>query len=478
MSTNNSLNQATRLEEDLLGSLEVPADAYYGIQTLRAVNNFKLTDVTLSSFPDFIIALAMVKQACAVANFKLGYLSEEKFKAIEYACQQLIKGKYHDQFPIDMVQGGAGTSTNMNVNEVIANLALEHLGHAKGDYQHLDPNNDVNMAQSTNDAYPTAMRLGLLLGKDSFLTSLDELIKALRKKAKEFTGIIKMGRTQLQDAVPMTLEQEFNAFATNLEEDLNRTASLIEDLMCEVNLGGTAIGTGLNTDPEYQGLAVAALAEISGQPMKSAADLVEATSDTGGFLFYSSMLKRTAIKLSKISNDLRLLSSGPRTGLCEINLPARQPGSSIMPGKVNPVIPEAMNQVAFQVTGNDMAITMAVEAGQLQLNVMEPLIAFKLFESVRLLQRSIDMMRELCIEGITANTDRCKTLMENSIGLVTALNPYIGYRNSTKIAKQALEDGCGVIELIKEAGILDEELLAEILKPENMVAPRKPSKKS
>lgn len=470
-------NSNFRIEEDLLGSLEVPADAYYGIQTLRAVNNFKLTDVTLASFPDFIIALAMVKQACAEANCQLGYLPAEKCEAIKHACQQLIKGEHHDQFPIDMIQGGAGTSTNMNANEVIANLALEYLGHEKGDYQHLDPNNDVNMAQSTNDAYPTAIRLGLLLGKDSFLTSLDELIKAIRKKAAEFKGVLKMGRTQLQDAVPMTLEQEFNAFATNLEEDLNRTASLIEDLMNEVNLGGTAIGTGLNTDPEYQGLAISALARISGQPIEAAADLVEATSDTGGFLFYSSMLKRTAIKLSKISNDLRLLASGPRTGFCEINLPARQPGSSIMPGKVNPVIPEAVNQVAFQITGNDMAITMAVEAGQLQLNVMEPLIAFKLFESVRLLQRAMDMLRELCIEGITANADRCKQLMENSIGLVTALNPYIGYKNSTKIAKRALQEGCGVIELIKEECLLDEDLLAEVLKPENMVAPRKPSKK-
>ncbi|SEP56066.1 MULTISPECIES: aspartate ammonia-lyase [Pseudomonas] len=467
----------SRLEKDLLGTLEVPAEAYYGIQTLRAVNNFRLSGVTLSHYPKLVVALAMVKQAAAEANYRLGYLPGDKYEAIVMACTKIINGEYHDQFVVDMIQGGAGTSTNMNANEVIANVALEVLGHGKGEYKYLHPNNDVNMAQSTNDAYPTAIRLGLLLGHDTLLSSLENLIESLSGKAVEFASVLKMGRTQLQDAVPMTLGQEFRAFATTLGEDLGKLKTIAPDLLTEVNLGGTAIGTGINADPGYQTLAVRSLAEISGQPLKPAADLIEATSDMGAFVLFSGMLKRLAVKLSKICNDLRLLSSGPRTGINEINLPARQPGSSIMPGKVNPVIPEAVNQVAFEVIGNDLALTLAAEGGQLQLNVMEPLIAYKIFDSIRLLKRAMDMLREHCIDGITANVDRCRELVEHSIGLVTALNPYIGYENSTRIARMALETGRGVLELVREENLLDEMTLADILRPENMIAPRLAPKK-
>jgi aspartate ammonia-lyase len=447
-----------RTEKDLLGVLEVPAQAYYGIQTLRAVNNFRLSGVPISHYPKLVVGLAMVKQAAADANRELGHLSEAKHAAISEACARLIRGDFHEEFVVDMIQGGAGTSTNMNANEVIANIALEAMGHQKGEYQYLHPNNDVNMAQSTNDAYPTAIRLGLLLGHDALLASLDSLIQAFAAKGQEFSHVLKMGRTQLQDAVPMTLGQEFRAFATTLSEDLARLKTLAPELLTEVNLGGTAIGTGINADPRYQHLAVQRLALISGQPLVPAADLIEATSDMGAFVLFSGMLKRTAVKLSKICN--------------EINLPARQPGSSIMPGKVNPVIPEAVNQVAFQIIGNDLALTIAAEGGQLQLNVMEPLIAFKIFDSIRLLQRAMDMLREHCIVGITANEERCRELVEHSIGLVTALNPYIGYENATRIARIALESGRGVLELVREEGLLDDEMLADILRPENMIAPR------
>lgn len=467
-----SASALLRLEEDLLGTLEVPAEAYYGIQTLRALNNFHLSGVPMSQFPQLITALAMVKQAAADANYELGHLSAAKHAAITQACQKISHGEYHDQFVVDMIQGGAGTSANMNANEVIANLALEAMGRIKGEYHYVHPNNDVNMAQSTNDAYPTAVRLGLLLVHETLLDSLEALVQAFAAKGDEFADVLKMGRTQLQDAVPMTLGQEFNAFASSLGDVLKHLRQLAPTLLSEVNLGGTAIGTGINADPNYQALAVQRLAEISGQPLRPAADLIAATSDMGAFVAFSGMLKRLAVKLSKISNDLRLLSSGPRTGINEINLPPCQPGSSIMPGKVNPVIPEAVNQVAFEVIGNDVALTMAAEAGQLQLNVMEPLIAYKLFDSIRLLQRAMDMLRENCVVGITANATRCRELMENSIGLITALNPYIGYENASRIARQALTNGCGILELVREQGLLDEAMLADILRPENMIAPR------
>ncbi len=463
---------AFRVEKDLLGSLEVPADALYGIQTLRAVHNFRLSGVPLSHYPQLVVALAMVKQAAADANHQLGHLDDARHHAISQACARLIRGEFHEQFVVDVIQGGAGTSTNMNANEVIANLALEAMGRERGDYQALHPNNHVNMAQSTNDAYPTAIRLGLLLGHDALLASLSSLIDAFDAKGDEFAGVLKMGRTQLQDAVPMTLGQEFHAFATTLRDDWYCLKRVVPDQLREINLGGTAIGTGINADPDYQLLAVTRLGDISGQQLVAAPDLIEATSDMGAFVTVSSQLKRLALKLSKVCNDLRLLSSGPRTGIHEINLPARQPGSSIMPGKVNPVIPEAVNQVAFEVIGNDLAVTLAAEAGQLQLNVMEPLIAYKLFDSIRLLQRAMDMLRERCVVGITANEQRCRELVEHSIGLVTALNPWIGYENATRIAARALASGRGVLELVREEGLLDEATLSEILRPENMIAPR------
>ena len=459
-----------RKEKDLLGTLAVPLDAYYGVQTQRALENFTLSGVPLAHFPKLIVGLAMVKKAAAAANHDIGELDPVKFDAISVACDRIINGEFHDQFVVDMIQGGAGTSTNMNANEVIANVALEHLGFAKGEYHKLHPNNDVNMSQSTNDAYPTAIRVGLQLSHAELVDSLALLQQAFAAKRDEFRDIIKMGRTQLQDAVPMTLGQEFGAYATTLGEDIDRIAGMY-DLLREVNLGGTAIGTGLNADPRYAVLAVDHLARICGYPMRLAADLIEATSDMGAFVLFSGMTKRLAVKLSKICNDLRLLSSGPRTGLFEINLPPQQPGSSIMPGKVNPVIPEAVNQVAYQVIGNDLAITMAAEAGQLQLNVMEPLIAYKILESMRLLRRAMDMLRERCVVGITANADRCRELVNNSIGLITALNPYIGYDNATRIAAIALHTGRGVLELVREEGLVEESLLLEILKPENMVNP-------
>ena len=461
-----------RVEHDLLGNKEVPASVYYGVHTLRAVENFPVTGTPISHYPDLVRALAIIKLAAARANAELGLLDAARADAIVAACREVMAGKLADQFVVDVIQGGAGTSTNMNANEVIANIALEAMGHEKGEYQHLHPNNDVNMAQSTNDAYPTAIRVGLLLGHDFLLTALDKLIQSFAAKGLEFGHVLKMGRTQLQDAVPMTLGQEFRAFATTLGEDLQHLKRMAPALLTEVNLGGTAIGTGINADPAYQKLAVERLAIISGHPVVPAADLIEATSDMGAFVLFSGMLKRTAVKLSKICNDLRLLSSGPRTGINEINLPARQPGSSIMPGKVNPVIPEAVNQVAFEVIGNDLALTMAAEGGQLQLNVMEPLIAYKVLDSIRLLTRAMDMLRELCIDGISANEQRCRELMENSIGLVTALNPYIGYENATRIAKTALDTGRGVLELVREEQLLDEATLADILRPENMIAPR------
>ncbi|HBX38240.1 MAG TPA: aspartate ammonia-lyase [Pseudohongiella sp.] len=460
-----------RIEKDLLGPLAVPADVYYGVQTQRALENFNLTGVPLAHFPKMIIGLAMVKKAAAAANHDIGLLEPQRFKAIDHACDRLINGEFHDQFVVDMIQGGAGTSTNMNANEVIANIALEFLGHKKGEYKHLHPNNDVNMSQSTNDVYPTSIRVGLQLSHSELVDSLACLQAAFAGKRDEFKDIIKMGRTQLQDAVPMTLGQEFGAYATTLGEDIERIGGMY-DLLLEVNLGGTAIGTGINADPRYAVLAVDHLARIAGYPMRLAADLIEATSDMGAFVLFSGMTKRLAVKLSKICNDLRLLSSGPRTGLFEINLPPQQPGSSIMPGKVNPVIPEAVNQVAYQVIGNDLAITMAAENGQLQLNVMEPLIAYKILENMRLLRRAMDMLRERCVVGITANVERCRELVNNSIGLITALNPYIGYENATRIAALALESGRGVVDLVREEGLLDEKLLQEILKPENMVNPR------
>ncbi|MBU6953690.1 aspartate ammonia-lyase [Hahella sp. HN01] len=461
-----------RIEHDLLGDEPVPRDAYYGIQTQRAKQNFNITGVPISHFPELINSLAMVKMAAARANQQTGQLSDAKAEVIEAACRDIINGGYHDQFIVDLIQGGAGTSTNMNANEVIANRALEIMGHVKGEYEFLHPNNDVNMSQSTNDAYPTAARLAIIFASEPLSAALSDLIKALEEKSREFADVIKMGRTQLQDAVPMTLGQEFGAYAVTLREDIDRI-SYAAGLLQEVNLGGTAIGTGLNAHPDYPDLAIDALADISGKPMQLAHCLVEATSDMGAFILFSGVLKRLAVKLSKVSNDLRLLSSGPRAGFNEINLPPMQPGSSIMPGKVNPVIPEAMNQTAFQVIGNDLAITMAAEAGQLQLNAMEPLIIYNLLSGMRMLGEAIKMLETKCVAGITANKEHCENTVKNSIGIITALNPFIGYQNATRIAKKALHTGRGVVELVLEEGLLTAAQLDELLQPSKMLSTRR-----
>ncbi|MWC20027.1 aspartate ammonia-lyase [Acinetobacter johnsonii] len=462
----------TRVEKDLLGHKEIPAHCYYGVQTLRALENFNLSPNKLNQFPVFINALAMVKAACAEANFKINKLEENKYNAIQYACEQIINYKYHDQFPIDMIQGGAGTSTNMNINEVLANIGLEHLDHLKGEYQYLHPNNDINMSQSTNDVYPTAIKVGLIFAIEQLNSPFQNLIQSFKNKSDEFSHILKMGRTQLQDAVPMTLGQEFGAFANTLQNDLNKLNDIMPSALSVVNLGGTAIGTGINTEVKYREYAIAALSEITQKQISSSPDLIEATSDMGDFVLLSSFLKRTATKLSKIANDLRLLSSGPRTGLNEIHLEPRQPGSSIMPGKVNPVIPEAMNLVCFQLIANDLAITLAAEAGQLQLNAMEPLIAFKLFESIDLLGKAMQMFQYKCIENIRANAEHCQANVDNSIGIITALNPYLGYETTTRIAKQANETGQSVLALIKAENLLSDQLLADVLSIKNMVHPQ------
>jgi aspartate ammonia-lyase len=465
---------STRREHDLLGERDVPADAYYGIQTLRALENFRISDVAISHFPRLIHALAHVKRAAARANWTLGVLDPARAKAIEQACTEIADGELLDQFVVDMIQGGAGTSTNMNANEVIANRALEILGHEKGDYDHLHPNNHVNLGQSTNDVYPTAVRLGILLSFPGLAESMDNLIGALREKGDEFADILKMGRTQLQDAVPMTLGQEFHAWATTISEDierLTRTAQLFQ----EINLGATAIGTGITADVRYSHLAVEELSTITGIRFTSAVDLVEATSDTGAFVTFSGILKRIAVKISKICNDLRLLSSGPRAGLGEISLPAVQPGSSIMPGKVNPVIPEVVNQVAYEVVGNDLTVTFAAEAGQLQLNAFEPVICFNILESMRALSRAMNTLAERCIRGIEANRDVLTQDIEQSIGVVTALVPVIGYQASTEIAKEALRSGRGVAELVLERGLLDESHLRKLLSPAVMTRPGRPT---
>lgn len=463
---------ATRLEHDLLGDLAVPADAYYGVQTARAQANFRITEIPLAHFPNLVRALAMVKKAAARANRRLGLLPEPLEQAIGAACDEIVGGRWHEQFVVDMIQGGAGTSTNMNANEVIANRALELLGHAKGDYARLHPNNHVNLSQSTNDVYPTAVRLGILLSVGELTEAMDRLVVALRAKGQEFAGVIKMGRTQLQDAVPMTLGQEFTAYATTVGEDIERVGETVR-LFREINLGATAIGTGINTDPDYARLVVDELSTISGQPMVLAVDLVEATSDCGAFVLFSGVLKRVAVKISKICNDLRLLSSGPRAGFGEINLPPMQPGSSIMPGKVNPVIPEVVNQVAYQVIGNDLTVTFAAEAGQLQLNAFEPVIAFNILQSVRIMARAMTVLTERCVVGISANEAHCRTLVTHSIGIVTALNPFIGYQNATRIAQLALASGRSVTDLVLQEGLLSADELNDILLPENMTRPRR-----
>ncbi len=453
-----------------MGEREVPADAYYGVQTLRAVENFPITGTTIAIYPELIRALAAIKQAAALANHELHLLGRDRCDAIVRACKEIRAGELHDQFVVDVIQGGAGTSTNMNANEVIANRALEHLGHRRGEYQFLHPNEHVNMSQSTNDVYPTALKVAAYGGISGLVDAMAVLRRAFEAKADEFRDVLKMGRTQLQDAVPMTLGQEFSTYAVMLgeDEDRLREAAL---LVCEINMGGTAIGTGITAHPDYARLICRHLSEITGIPLQTAPNLVEATQDCGAFVQLSGVLKRVAVKLSKTCNDLRLLSSGPRAGLGEINLPAVQAGSSIMPGKVNPVIPEVVNQIAFEVIGNDLTVSFAAEAGQLQLNAFEPIIAHSLFASIAHLRQGCLTLENRCVRGITANREHLRNAVEWSIGIVTALNPYIGYANATAIAREAHASGRGVYELVLEKGLLPKEKLEEVLRPEALTQP-------
>lgn len=462
----------TRVESDLIGSREISDECLYGVQTLRGIENFSISKYHLNEYPLFINGLAMTKMAAARANHELGLLTDEQFQAITQACREILEGRFHDQFPVDMIQGGAGTSTNMNANEVIANRALEIMGHAHGDYAFCSPNDHVNCSQSTNDAYPTAIHLGMYATHLKLLPYLEDLIAAFRRKGEEFAHIIKMGRTQLEDAVPMTLGQTFNGFASILTDEIKHLNEAAADFLT-VNMGATAIGTGICAEPGYAEKCIAALRDITGWDIRLSDDLVGATSDTSCLVGYASAMKRLAVKVNKICNDLRLLASGPRCGLGEINLPAMQPGSSIMPGKVNPVIPEVMNQICFKVIGNELCVTMAGEAAQMELNVMEPVMVHCCFESAELMMNGFRTLRTLCVEGITANEEHCINEVHHSIGVVTALNPVIGYKNSTKIAKEALETGKSVYQLILDHGILTKEEIDQILSPENMIHPVK-----
>ena len=461
----------TRSEHDLLGHRDLPHEAYYGVHTLRAIENFPITGTPISIYPNLINALACVKQAAALSNHKLGLLDDKSMQAIVSACMDIREGQLHDQFVVDVIQGGAGTSTNMNANEVIANRALEHLGHQRGEYQFLHPNEHVNLSQSTNDVYPTALKVATYSDIFGLIDAMGILRKSFEAKAEEFKDDLKMGRTQLQDAVPMTLGQEFSTYAVMLAEDqarLKEAASLI----CEINLGATAIGTGINAHPDYARLVCTHLSAITGITLTTSPNLIEATQDVGSFVQLSGVLKRVAVKLSKTCNDLRLLSSGPRAGFGEINLPSMQAGSSIMPGKVNPVIPEVVNQIAFEVIGNDITVSFAAEAGQLQLNAFEPIIAHSLFKSIAHLRNGCIVLAERCVDGITANRDRLRAIVENSIGIVTALNPYIGYANATEVAQEALMTGCSVYQLVLDKGLLTREQLDHILQPAMLTQPR------
>lgn len=467
-----NLSKKTRIESDLIGSREVPESALYGVQTLRGIENFNISKFHLNEYPLFVRALGITKMGAAMANHELGLLTDAQADAIVKACQEVMDGQHAEQFPVDMIQGGAGTTTNMNANEVIANRALELMGHQRGEYQYCSPNDHVNRSQSTNDAYPTAIHIGLYYTHLKLVEHFQALIASFRKKAEEMAHVIKMGRTQLEDAVPMTLGQTFNGFASILEHEVENLNFTARDFLT-VNMGATAIGTGITAEPEYAEKCVAALRKITGLDIQLADDLVGATSDTSCMVGYSGAMRRIAVKMNKICNDLRLLASGPRCGFGEINLPAMQPGSSIMPGKVNPVIPEVMNQIAYKVIGNDLCVTMSGEAAQMELNAMEPVMAQCCFESADLFMNGFDTLRTLCIDGITANEDRCRQEVHDSIGVVTALNPVIGYKNSTKIAKEAQQTGKGVYELVLEHDILSKEDLDTILKPENMIKPVK-----
>ncbi|RDE10087.1 aspartate ammonia-lyase [Pelagibacterium lacus] len=460
-----------RRERDLMGEADMPADAYWGVHSLRALENFPISGVKVGDFPELVRALALVKQAAARANCTLGDLEADKAGAIERACERVIADAgFADQFAVDMIQGGAGTSTNMMANEIITNIALEAGGHAKGSYHLLHPNDDVNMAQSTNDVYPTALRLSLIFATEPLLAALEELGDAFARKSAEFADVLKVGRTQLQDAVPMTVGQEFNAYCTAIRDDVIRLREAAA-LFCQINLGATAIGTGITTDARYAPLVTEELSRVSGLRLALAPDLIAATSDMGDFVQFSGVLKRVAVKLSKLSNDLRLLSSGPRAGLGEIRLPVMQAGSSIMPGKVNPVIPEVVNQVAFMVMGHDLTVTLCAEGGQLQLNAFEPTIGYCLLTSLRQLTAAVTVLRTRCVEGIEVDRERCLALVEDSISLVTALAPVLGYETSSRVAKRALSEQRRVSEIILEEKLLAPDALAELFRIENMTAP-------
>ncbi len=461
----------TRNEHDFLGEKEIPSEYYFGVQTLRALENFYISGISISHVPELIEAMAMIKLAAAKANYDLGLLPKHITDAIVQACKEIISGKLHSNFVVDLMQGGAGTSTNMNANEVIANRALEILEHEKGEYEYCHPNNHVNLSQSTNDVYPSAIKIALINTSSHLMEALYRLISSFRKKGVEFANVIKMGRTQLQDAVPMTLGQEFEAYAVALEAEVERM-NMSSKLLLRLNIGGTAIGTGINTYIEYKERAIAYLREISSLDVILDSNLIAATQDTGSFVTYSSVLKRLAIKLSRICNDLRLLSSGPRAGINEINLPKMQPGSSIMPGKVNPVIPEVVNQIAYKVIGNDLTVTMASEAGQLELNVMEPVIAQSLFESIEMLKNGMATLKDRCIDGITANKNHCRKLVENSIGIVTTLSPELGYEKCGELAMEALATNKSIKELVIEKNLLPADKVERLLTPENMLQPR------
>lgn len=460
-----------REEMDSLGKRQVPLEAYYGIQTVRAMENFQITGISIAHFARLIQALACVKKAAALTNMELGLLPEEIGQAIVQAAEEVREGSLNEYFTVDVIQGGAGTSVNMNANEVICNRALEIMGRKKGKYQYCHPNNHVNLSQSTNDVYPTALRIAAVWTGFELNDELDRLQRAFLAKGKEFDSVIKMGRTQLQDAVPMTLGQEFSAYGVNIGEDVQRLGEALK-LLLEINMGATAIGTGINTVPEYAELVCQRLADITGLDLRLAPNLIEATSDTGAYVQLSGILKRISVKLSKICNDIRLLSSGPYAGFREINLPAVQPGSSIMPGKVNPVIPEMLNQVCYQVLGNDLTVTFAAEAGQLQLNVFEPIIAFNLFQSMQILQNGCFAFNRKCLQGITANEQRCRQMVRDSLGLVTALAPCLGYDQAAELAKQACSENKSIYDLVLEKRLLTPQELEDLLDPQKMTCPR------
>ena len=462
-----SYAQQFRTEKDLLGEKQIPADAYYGVQTMRALENFQVSGVKTNFYPDYVRAYAMVKLAAARANFEVGRMKKDRLEMIEKACKAVMEGKYHDQFLTDLYQGGAGTSANMNANEVLANIGLEMGGHKKGEYQYLEPHDDLNMGQSTNDVYPTAIHVALLLHNDKVVKEAELLSQSFHKKGDEFNKFLKMGRTEGQDAVPMTLGQEFHAFGAQLDDAIGALRDA-EAYLCQVNMGATAIGTGITATPGYDLKCAAQLAKITGKPIILANDLIGATSSMQAFVLFSSAYKNLAVTLSKISSDLIFLASGPRTGIFEINLPALQPGSSIMPGKVNPVMPELMNQICYKAIGNDVAVTVASRDGLLQLNAYEPVVAIAIMETQAIFYKSMPLFRKNCIDGITANEDVMKHYINRSVGIVTALNPVLGYEKTTELAKEALQTNKGILELIREKKLLTEDEIKKLLDPAAM----------